>query len=520
MIKKIVLGLILFTGLILHGADKAGDSENPSTVPSVEKEFYTGVYIYDYRMRTLAAEQGRSYSDLMDEHLAKLSSLGINAVYLGGVGSQNIDENLQLFQKHNIKLIPQLDFAYFQASWDDNTLETYAKNAAALINKYKGNPQIIAWSVKEEPAANSMDKLSVYYQKILELAPQTKFNLICDNIRAMKNVTKPVPGISGSDIYIFWWEVSAGGYWASPAFALKYLRGKAKDYADEISQRNSDFMLVLTADAMIDTSLANAISDPRKLTYIPEAQREAYIAKCKKFAADGRMGWGQFQKDGKTFYNVWKYYHPPANCTKAMIWTGIMTGAKSIYFWMYAPQTKADSEMTFERASYEVKGEAYIALGRDINQTGPELKEYSETIKELSPYRKIIANMTKLSETPVKSITKNIFNNAFAYPGINGKIVVLHNAEVGTWPDNDKIYIDSKGNLKDYKPFTDAVTALCEIAPARGEGVYDLVDGGEIKESEQDFNFVYPIKIPPGSGKFIFVGTKEQFLKLYKQIQH
>ena len=520
MVKKIIFGVLLFTGLISYSADKISNSGNSLSDSAQEKEFYTGVYIYDYHVRKLAAEQGKSYSAVMSEHLAKLVALGINSVYLAGIGPENIEENLQLAKKYHLKLIPQLDFVYFQERWDDNALKMYAKNAAVLINKYNSDPQIFAWSVREEPAANSMGKLSIYYQKILELAPETKFNLVCNSIAAMKNVTNPVPNILGSDIYVFWWEVSGGGYWASPAFALAYLRNKTKEYAEEVSIKNSDFMLVLTANAMIDTSLANAISDPKQLTYIPDDQKDAYIAKCKKFASDGKMGWGQFQKDGKTFYNVWKYYHPPVNCTKAMIWTGIMTGAKSIYFWMYAPQTKEDSEMTFERASYEVKGEAYIALGRDINKIDPELKEYSETINELSPYKKLIVNMTKLPETPLKSETKNIFNNAFSYPGINGKIVVMHNAEVGTWPDSDKIYIDDKGNLKDYKPFTNPVMVFCEVAIAQGENVYDFADGKEIKESEQDFKFVYPVKILPGSGKFIFIGTREQFLKIYKQIQH
>lgn len=520
MIKQIIFSIILFAGLISYSAGKISEPGNSSNIQTPEKEFYTGVYIYDYRMRTLAAEQGKSYSELMNEHLTKLASLGINSIYIAGISAENIDENLQLAQKYNIKLIPQLDCAYFQDGWDDNAVGIYAKTAAALINKYKSNPQILAWSVREEPPPSSLDKLSAYYRRILELAPEAKFNLICNYLDAMKNVTKPVPSILGADIYVFWWEVSGGGYWASPAFALQYLRAKTKAYADEVSRRNSNFMFVVTADAMMDSAIANAISDPKNLTYITEDQKEAYITKCKKFASDGRMGWGQFQKDGKTFYNVWKYYHPPANCTKAMIWTGIMEGARSIYFWMYSPQTQADSEMTFERASHEAKGEVYNALGRDINAIDPELKEYSETIRELSPYKKLIVNMVKLSEAPLKTETENIFNNVFSYPGINGKIIVLHNAGVGTWPGNDKIYIDNKGNLKDYKPYINAVTAFFEIALAKGEGVYDFANGEEIKESEQDFKFVYPVKILPGSGKFIFIGTREQFLKIYKQIQH
>jgi hypothetical protein len=298
------------------------------------------------------------------------------------------------------------------------------------------------------------------------------------------------------------------------------LRGQVKGCVSESFKRNTDFSLVLTADALAMPLLANAISEPEKLTYIAADQREAFVAKCKKFAADGRMGWGQFEKDGKTFYNVWKWYHPPTNCTKAMIWTGILEGAKSIYFWMYSPQTKADSEMTLEISSYSGKAEVYHPMGRDSNQIDPELQEYSETIKELYPYKKIIVNMTKLSETPVKSETKNIFNNAFSYPGINGKIVVLHNAEVGTWPGSDQIFIDDRGNLKDYKPFTSAVSVFFEIALGKGEGVYDLANGEEIQEEEQDFNFVYPVKIIPGSGKFIFIGTREQFLKICKQMRN
>ena len=520
MIKMIILGLLLVAGLTASSADKVSYLGNLPGTQSSGKEFHAGVYTYVHRMRALAVEQGKNYSDLMGEHLAKLASLGIDSVYLGGVSSENFDENLQLATRYHIKLVPQLDFVYFRENWDSNTLEATAKVAAAFINKYKGNPQILAWSVMEEPAPNIMDKLSVYYQKILELAPEAKFYLHCSILAAMKNMDRPFPSVLSAGIYMFQWEVSGGGWWISPSAGLTLFRNQVRTFSAETFKKNTDFSLVITADAMAMPIMANRISDPERVDGVPKDQKETYIAKCKKFAVDGRMGWGHFEKDGKTFYNVWKYYHPPTNCVKAMIWTGVMEGARSIFFWMYSPQTKADSEMTLESSSYSGKAEVYHPMGRDSNQIDPELKEYSETIKELSPYGKIIVNMAKLPETPVKSETKNIFNNAFSCPGINGRIAVLHNAEVGTWPANDQIFIDGRGNLKDYKPFTNAVIALCEVALVQGEGVYDLANGEEIKETELDFKFVYPIKIMPGSGKFIFIGTRDQFSRIYKQMQH
>ena len=125
-------------------------------------------------------------------------------------------------------------------------------------------------------------------------------------------------------------------------------------------------------------------------------------------------------------------------------------------------------------------------------------------------------------KSSVKSATRNIFNNSFFYPGIKGEIVVLHNANVGTWPTNkrsfgvdDKIYIDSDGNLKGYKAFTKATKAFLEVDCRKNEKLFDLATGKIITQEENDFKFVYPVKIMPGSGRLLFIGSKDEFLKLH-----
>ena len=103
----------------------------------------------------------------------------------------------------------------------------------------------------------------------------------------------------------------------------------------------------------------------------------------------------------------------------------------------------------------------YTLAGRDGIEN-KELNEFTSTVKELEPYKYLIPQMRKVEKSVISTNkVKKFFNRSFTLHGINGKVVVINNANVGSWGansryffnKNDNIKIDAQGNLIGYKPF-------------------------------------------------------------------
>lgn len=449
------------------------------------RPFYSGVYIYEYRMARAAQEQRQEYFAFLDSHLDILQRHGVNAIYLGGTSQTRFAQTLQLLEKHGMKLIPQLDFAYFQAKWTEAQLDENARVAGQFIAAYQDDPRILAWSVKEEVSPKDNTRLALYYSKILEYAPRAQFNTIDNNLAAAKGRTKPYPAIMGTDRYAFWWEFSGGGYLTSPASALSWTRAQAALYYAEAARRNADYMLVVTAQGMMMPALANrAMQSDGTMSFLPGTAEEhlQFRKRIDRFAQDGRMGWKKFiSPSGEARYTVWKYYRPPVNCMKAMAWTSVLEGAKLFFVWSYWPPTQQDLSLDVKTTALDEKlpYELHLwTLAGHPGEPNSQLAEFGEANREIQAYERIITRMTKLPASPIQSSQPGIYHNGFSLSGIQGQIVVLHNANVGSWPpdsgreykdsdrvddrnlagswrqfkDDDKIYIDDDGNLVGYVP--------------------------------------------------------------------
>ena len=180
-----------------------------------------------------------------------------------------------------------------------------------------------------------------------------------------------------------------------------------------------------------------------------------------------------------------------------MIWTGILEGAKSILFWSYNPPAdKMEANSPAEAISRRIarrparhKGDiSWVNMAGRSGIENTHLKEFAQTAGELAPYSKLICMMNKSPESPVITNKKQkIFNRAFTIPAYSGKIIVIHNANVGSWPgnktvfsSNDNIKIDKNGNLEGYIPFTTPQKVVFRIkSPAKCE-VFDWVTGKKI----------------------------------------
>ena len=515
-------------------------------------QFYSGVYLYEYQFARNAKERDKDYFAFLDLHLAILEQHGVNAIYLGGTSQGRFAQTLQLMAKHGMKLIPQLDFAYFQSKWTDVQIDQYAKLAGQFIATYQDDPRVLSWSVKEEVNPADNDRLALYHSKILEYAPRAQLNIIDYNLTAAKERKPPYPAITGTDRYGFWWEFSGGGYLASPASALSWTRTQAALYYAEAAQRNSDYMLAVTTQGMMMPALANRAMQPNEAAPFPPGtaeDREKFRERVARFAEDGRMGWKKFTApNGETRYNVWKYYRPPVNCTKALAWTSVLEGAKLFFIWSYSPPDKRDSSLDVKTAALEEKpvGEVqYWTLAGRPGKPNLQLGEFADANREIRPYGRIIAQMTKLPASPIQCSQSGVYHNGFSVPGIQGQIVVLHNANVGIWPpdsgrqfkssdlsdlgddrnlrgswqqfkDDDQVFIDDDGNLVGYVPFKNALKvqfSLQDGMPA-GNEVFDVLSGKKIAHRKTGFE----TSIKPGSGTLVFVGSSQEAQKLHQLV--
>ena len=184
--------------------------------------------------------------------------------------------------------------------------------------------------------------------------------------------------------------------------------------------------------------------------------------------------------------------------------------------------------MTLEEAAKSNENEVhYVSLADKPNMANPQLKDFGEAAREIRSYERIITQIAKIPDCPVKAKNKHVHCNAFTFPGLKGKIIVIQNSNVGTWPansrykfeDDDPIRIDDEGNLVGYKPFTkpmDVHFSLVDtkLAKAPGQGVYDLKTGKEIPADGG-----YKISIMPGSGVLLYIGSANDAGKLKKMVK-
>ena len=220
--------------------------------------FFVGTYIYDYQMQQVATEIGVPYGDYFEKHLNILKNNGVNAIHLA-VNFKDLRflSVLHLAQKLNMGLILQLDFAYFQPNWTIEDISAYAKIAATFINKHKQNPNILAWSVKEEVHPDSVDKLARYHSEISKHSPGANFTVVHSRLAAASNLPEPNPTIYGVDRYAFWWEFSGGGYLATPKQALDWTRSQSRLFYETAADRKAKFMLTVTQGGMLMPRMAN-----------------------------------------------------------------------------------------------------------------------------------------------------------------------------------------------------------------------------------------------------------------------
>ena len=489
--------------------------------PEAPRPYAMGVYLYDYRMATLAEEAEVDYYTYLERHLKILKDNGVNTIYFGGAKRERFARTVKLFAQYGMTVIPQLDFAYFQPTWDDATIQKNALLAAEFINQFADEPNVLAFSVREEVPHSAIHNLSRYYAAILAHAPKTRFQLINSNLGAATDIPVPDPVIMGTDRYAFWWEHSGNGYRATPGFSLNWVRDQADRFYWQSAQRGAEFSLVVTQGGLLTPVSANRVAGTGELkSPTTKEEQEKLRQRVRTFASEGRMGWGEFDTPNGKRYNLWKYYRLPQNSLKALAWTGVLQGAKSFYIWSYTPPLKSILETDFKKAALEETPRreiGWITLAGRPGVANPQLAEFSDASREIRAYEGIITRMNRISDSLLECEEKNVFHSTFMLPGIKGRVVVLHNANIGTWSgnsaqffkDSDDVRIDDEGNLLGYKAFDKPLDVRFTLKD-KNAGIYDVRTAKKLTAT----NAQYSVSIAPGSGTLLFIGSEAEALRM------
>lgn len=483
------------------------------------EKFLAGFYIYPYYVQQVAKRQGQNYAAFLDAWMRKLTAKGFSLFYVTA-SSSNFDDWIRLSEKYNFKMIIQLDFAYLTTpNLDDVRIKAPA--AIRFIKTYKDHPNVLAFNVKEEPSKDLMQTLDEYYRKIRAEVPEVPLHILHNNRDSLRYSFETPITVAATDRYAFWgWDASASGYCATPSSALDWFRKDMEVYAQYALDRGALFQAVFTTVANIHVTTDDMIRTGAYGNY----------SRILQLALDENQGWSRLA--WKRFKYV-KYYRPPANNTRAMVWLSVLNGAQSVLHWSGSP-TDPIQEAILTKELYKsqpanLSGEppgTAADLARDDfdiqmfgpgNTGTPMLEEYAAAVADLQNYGWFI-NRMKPSADQTKAMVSNENAHArlFDLPGYSGKILVIVNTDVGRWGTNsvrslvernDVFRIDPMGNVVGYTPQrTPRTLTVRSSLPGKllNAGTGRLL--GPAGEGE--------VNIAPGGGAFVYLGDETEWSKL------
>ncbi len=149
--------------------------------------------------------------------------------------------------------------------------------------------------------------------------------------------------------------------------------------------------------------------------------------------------------------------------------------------------------------------------------SSPELEELSVASREVRSYENILMAMRKTAECPASSRDPHLSIGAFTIPGLAGRLLLLVNSDIGTWPcqghepflEDDPVRVDDEGNLDGFVPFVKAREVHFSMTEA--SAIHDLKTSATIHPSVDN---IWTVSIEPGSAALLFVGSDEEAERL------
>jgi len=474
--------------------------------------FNGGLYIYDREAN----------AGLLDDHLRTLADKGLTHHYFTTPNSADeavytgyADNVLELSKRYGTKASFQLNFAYWNPSWSEAALDRNAQEAANFINNYRDDSAVMSFSVKEEPHTAQVPRVLAYYNDIVNThgATDAPLGMIFGAVSgSYSDTAKQVfednpygiyPLVTGFDPYRFIWMSSVlNGVISTPLSALNMLN---RDFTrDRAYIRDDQFpMAVIQAFAWSE--------EKYHLKTLSELQAEFSndeYQRLLRLADNNNQGLSYFDENRDSIL-FWNHYNSPINTMSAQTWLAIATGYKGVQVYHGSP------------GPFSNKPNRHGIMGPD-GTGSPQLDEFAETINELHKFAWVI-NRMKYEGVDTDYVNEFVYvdraySGSFSLPGYDGKMVVLMNADVGTWANNstywldEELYrIDENGDVfaEDYTPKT--TERSIELTNVIGSSMYDLETGNLIGTSTGS------VSIYPGKGKLIFIGSEAELNSLREE---
>lgn len=500
------------------------------------KPYYIGAYLYTDRFAAAAAEQNRPMFELFDEHFKKLSDVGINCIHITIADPDQFGEYVKLAEKYQIKLLPELDFVYFRLEWSDQQMRENADRAIAFLKTWHANPNVLGWEVKEEPYDADIERLDRYLRMIVQGVPGVKFIMVASGGGWLSANAADIPfALVGGDYYYFSWEqgLSDKAYMRPPDVALRESRETTELYrraAEKFVGVPRIHVFGAAACTIPDRAQRFATGSGLPETWTAE-QKEQYMQKVRTLAANKQQGWSVYDKvpgrEGPQ-YSLWTLYMPPANCIRAQIWGSIMEGANVTMCFMYNPYSKkyySDSPLD---AVMNYRSERFhVDLAGRPGRPNDHFDEYARTVKSVRSYEHILSNLTIQSDTPLDGTPgDNIHARAFAINGFDGRILIVHNANVGrilcadcrvkSLESCQHVAIDDHGELSDFIPQLKPDMAKLKLRPEmKNVGLWDVAGGKMLSRNGS----TWMMSINPGDGKLVYLGDAASAGKIHRMYQ-
>lgn len=476
------------------------DPLNPRVGDFHKGEFPVGFYIYGHKD--------------IEKHLQKMAELGsTSAQVLYTDNVETWESVLKECRNLNLSILAQLDTVYLTL---DSNVQELIPRAVSIIQRNKDNPNILAFSVKEEPSKAFLPLISEYYTGIYKEIPDAPIYMLHNYLGVINVALPPFPAMQGTDRYPFWWEFGTAGNRATPASGLRWYHTQLNAFYQESLRQNGEFFAVFNAGSALETPWTR---EKVKASFYPktisEDERERLTQMVERLAKKKNQGW--FETESGALQH-WKYYEAPKNTVRAMSWLAVMEGAKAVYLYHWIREERRDYP-TGAPSELQIKPE----LIQEFSEFAKGIQRYGRLVramvKEFTPYKGSpvgheVVESEPIASPPVKFMQRNLEWRTFRVNGYKGKIVVAVNTDVGEWCDgrspevltpDDQFRIGEKGELLDYKAYTKPRTIKFSI-PETGMACLDLETGNALQPDEQG---TFSVPVAPGGGRIFFVYPKD-----------
>ena len=465
------------------------------------ERLYAGFYASGFMHDRVEKRGGMTYEVSVRKLLDLTHRNGFNCLYLA-IRQDELDNGRFQFwlsecAKRDIRIVCQLDFAYLR---DNSEVDQLVSKAVGFIKRHGTHPAVLAISVREEPSAALLPKLQAYYAGILRAAPETVLQLTHSKTDAAAVTPEPYPHLMGGDPYPFHWTAWAQGYTATPRYAFDWFRKRCHNFQGAAHARKALYQLTFTTNAM-SRSYAESELESRYGEKKPELLKQ-----IRRWAKDGNQSWFIDPADGR--YVCWELHRPPRNATRAMVWIGVMEGAKSFLHWSLSPSYPPE----WTEKGGPARTKFFTAGGIDLAGDGPELAEYAETFRELRRFEDLILNMRK--DTTALISAPGLLHRMHQLD--TGKwLAVVVNTRIGSWNKGNTYFLKTddvyrfgkRGRPVDFRPDEAPHRYTIEVPPSLGVP-YDLHTGDPLGRSPGEHEAQYELELMPGRGRFLAIGRK------------